>query len=41
MDAPLTEDENGVGLIPPLQVEADGTWLIPAVQVDQVAVPAD
>lgn len=43
VDGPLTEDENGVGLIPPVQMEADGTMLIPAVQVDQgpERVPAD
>lgn len=43
VDGPLTVDENGVGLIPPVQLEADGTLLIPPAQVDQVPepVPAD
>ena len=45
VDGPLTVDENGVGLIPPVEVNADGTVLVPAVQVDRPAdvdaAPAD
>ena len=39
VDGPLTETPDGVGLIPPLEVEADGTMLVPAAQVDQVPEP--
>ena len=33
VDGPLTVDQNGVGLIPPVQLEADGTLLIPEEEV--------
>lgn len=39
VDGPLTEDENGVGLIPPVEVSADGVVLIPAAQVDRAPDP--
>lgn len=39
VDGPLTEDENGVGLIPPVEVSADGTVLIPAAQIDRAPDP--
>ena len=35
VDGPLTVDENGVGLIPPVEVNADGTVLVPPVQLDR------
>ncbi|MCB1038553.1 MAG: hypothetical protein KDA94_03320 [Acidimicrobiales bacterium] len=38
VDGPLTETPDGVGLIPPVNVEADGTTLIPAAEEDR---PAD
>jgi len=37
VDGPLTVDENGVGLIPPVEVNVDGTVLVPAAQIDRPA----